>query len=43
MQNETEKQNPFQIQNTAAIVDISDEDENNEIVVEDEQETNKVD
>lgn len=37
LQNETEKQNPFQIQNTAAIVDISDEDENNEIVVEDEQ------
>jgi DNA-binding NarL/FixJ family response regulator len=37
LQKESEKQNPFQIQTTATIIDSSDEYENHEIVLEDEQ------
>lgn len=37
LQKESEKQNPFQIQTTATIIDASDEYENHEIVLEDEQ------
>jgi hypothetical protein len=37
LQKESEKQNPFQIQNTVAIIDTSGDYENDEIILESEQ------